>query len=603
MARFKKKFLLPVCLAGVLAGYAGAEWIMPRYFHPTAETKFSPQDLLAVLGKQPTYYRQTVSGNYLAGRHAQNHKDLEKASNYINNVIEKDPDNIGLERHAMVLAMEAGQTAKALSLAKIIHEKESGNLLATLFIALEDIETENYLSATETLNSINEDSVAAFIVPILKLWASAAQGKLDITDIPSNLFYAYHVMLAGNYLNKQPEAVAYTLNAFKNDNSDIRDVEKLGDVLALAGEKETALKLYAALQAKGFTSKDLEEKITFITENKPINSLLNIEKIKNPKEGSALVFYNMAEILFREYSDDSALIFSQMALYLNPTLDKANMVIGEVLARNDRLDDAVTYFEKTKSDSDLYKTSQRQIANLYAEQEKSEEAISILMNIYKQYDDIDSLVQIGDIHRFNEDYKDAAKIYSQVLKTWDKTPEEYWHVLYARGMAYERLGEFKKSETDLQAALDFRPNHPYLLNYLAYSWADQGKRLNESLDMIKKALQLQNDDGYIADSLGWVYYKMAEFEESIPPLEHAAELLPYDATINDHLGDAYWRTGRKLEARFQWRRAFNASEESEAELKTTIEGKIVSGLTALPNTKTMTGSVDTNIQELEEPSL
>ncbi|HPF78333.1 MAG TPA: tetratricopeptide repeat protein, partial [Alphaproteobacteria bacterium] len=159
-------------------------------------------------------------------------------------------------------------------------------------------------------------------------------------------------------------------------------------------------------------------------------------------------------------------------------------------------------------------------------------------------------------------------------------------------------------DADLKAALAFRPNHPYLLNYLGYSWADQGINLEEALDMIKEAAMSKPEDGYIADSLGWVYYKMNDFEAAIPHLEQAVELLPYDATINDHLGDAYWRVGRKMEARFQWRRAANYSEDDEGKLKKEIEEKIVSGLPDLPkNPKTMTGAIIEEIKDKTKPSL
>ena len=123
--------------------------------------------------------------------------------------------------------------------------------------------------------------------------------------------------------------------------------------------------------------------------------------------------------------------------------------------------------------------------------------------------------------------------------------------------------------------------------------------------MIKKATLAKPDDGYIADSLGWAYYKMNELDSALVHLERAVELLPYDATINDHLGDAYWRTGRKLEARFQWRRAINYSEEDEIELKAEIEQKIISGLPDLSedSPKTLTGSIDHDLEEKISPSL
>ncbi len=99
--------------------------------------------------------------------------------------------------------------------------------------------------------------------------------------------------------------------------------------------------------------------------------------------------------------------------------------------------------------------------------------------------------------------------------------------------------------------------------------------LDEALKMIERAVTLRPSDGYITDSLGWVYYMMGSYKESIPYLERAVELLPYDSTINDHLGDAYWFVGRKAEARFQWERAYNYAEDEK--LKATITEKLVKG--------------------------
>lgn len=603
MPFFKNKFFLPICLAGILAGYGAAEWLMPRYFHPTEETRrLTPQDLITALGFQPAYYRQTPSGNYLAGQFAQNHKDWEKASDFIERVLEKEPDNINLQKHAMVLAMEAGKVSRAVSLAEKVLEAEKTNLLAILFIALDNFSNENYLEAVKTLDSVGDNSIAAFIIPILKLWANTAQGTLDIESLDKNFFYAYHAMLAGNYINKRQDSVIFALKTFDLNETDIRDLEKYADLFAYFGETEKAAEIYSALKAKGFTNDRIEKKLARLSKEEPITDLVKVKQALSPKQGAAIVFLDMAEILLREYSDDSAVIFAQMALHLNPELEEGYMVIGNVLMRHKRYEDAIDHFGQVTQE-DLFVSAQQQIADLYAEQGKQKQAIDILMNLYTEKSNIDALIQIGDIYRYKEEYQKSVNTYNQVIDNWDNVPEKYWHVLYARGMSYERLNEFELSEKDLKKALEFRPNHPYLLNYLGYSWADQGINLNESLDMIKKAAQIKPDDGYIADSLGWVYYKMNDFNEAIPHLEKAVELLPYDATINDHLGDAYWRTDRRLEARFQWRRAVNYSQESEAELKTKVEQKLVNGLPGIPEIRTLTGAVEKQIEDSTKPAL
>ena len=115
-----------------------------------------------------------------------------------------------------------------------------------------------------------------------------------------------------------------------------------------------------------------------------------------------------------------------------------------------------------------------------------------------------------------------------------------------------------------------------MLNYLGYSWIDQGINLDDGMRMIKRAVEQRADDGYIVDSLGWAYYRLGNMEEAVKQLERAVELKPEDPTINDHLGDVYWRVGRVLEARFQWSHARDFKPEPEDLVK--IEAKLKSAL-------------------------
>ena len=89
--------------------------------------------------------------------------------------------------------------------------------------------------------------------------------------------------------------------------------------------------------------------------------------------------------------------------------------------------------------------------------------------------------------------------------------------------------------------------------------------------MILRAVEARPDDGFIVDSLGWVYYLTGEYGQAVDALERAVRLEPEDPTINHHLGDAYWRVGRRFEARFQWRHALirvtNPEERSEILMK------------------------------------
>jgi Flp pilus assembly protein TadD len=114
------------------------------------------------------------------------------------------------------------------------------------------------------------------------------------------------------------------------------------------------------------------------------------------------------------------------------------------------------------------------------------------------------------------------------------------------------------------------------MNYLAYTWIEHGVNQDQALDMLHRAVELREDDGYIVDSLGWAYYRRGDFAKAVKYLERAILLEPGEATINDHLGDAFWRVGRQLEARFQWSHALRLKPEEKDVAR--IERKLAVGL-------------------------
>ena len=194
-------------------------------------------------------------------------------------------------------------------------------------------------------------------------------------------------------------------------------------------------------------------------------------------------------------------------------------------------------------------------------------------------DRLEILDALGNIMRARKRYGDAIPYYDQALALITKPERRHWVYFYARGTSYERLKNWDAAEGDLEMALSLYPDQPLILNYLGYSWIDQGRRLKEGMAHIEKAVALKPDDGYIVDSLGWAHYMQGNFNEAVRYLERAVELKPDDAVLNDHLGDALWRVGREREARYQWDQALSLKPEPEDEEK--IRKKLQTGLTGV----------------------
>ncbi len=523
------------------------------------------------------YVRDTQAGNYLAGQFAQYRQDWQTANKYLDKVIALDPANIELQQRAMVLAMQAGDTTRAIGLARKVLEEDNKNLLALLFIGVDQISRQEYDDAVRTLGKMPENGIADFIRPILIAWAQAPEKKIDEDALIANgPLHAYHALLIADYKGKVTEADKYFVNVLAGGIADKHILEMMGDVYARQGKTELAQKIYDTLLSQENAGNVTSSRYRMLREKRD-NATLAVNRIQTPTQGAAEAFYNMARILFQEQSDDSALVFMRLSQFLDPSKEDVKMLIASMMIKTGHIDNAIKLYKSVKPGVPGYPEAQRSAAELLEQEGKTDESIAFLQKNYDTEKDVGYLIQIGDVYRRAERHEEAIKAYDRAVDALGgKVSSDYWNLLYARGMSYERSGNMAKAEQDLEAALEFQPEHPYLLNYLGYSWADQDKKLPKAKELIEKAANLKPEDGYIIDSLGWVYYKMGQYEDAVSELEKAVELVPYDPIINDHLGDALWQVGRKQEARFQWQRAINSSKNEKQ--KTELALKISDGL-------------------------
>jgi tetratricopeptide (TPR) repeat protein len=166
-----------------------------------------------------------------------------------------------------------------------------------------------------------------------------------------------------------------------------------------------------------------------------------------------------------------------------------------------------------------------------------------------------------------EVYIAMAQMYSR-LRRWKEaeaaaadaqrlsdTGEEREYVTFVLGSIYERQKKYELGEQAFKKVLAADPNNAVALNYLGYMLADRGVRLEEALGYIKRAIELDPLNGAYLDSLGWVYFKLGKYDLAEENLRRAGERIANDATIQDHLGDLYHKTGRLKLAAAHWERA------------------------------------------------
>ena len=177
----------------------------------------------------------------------------------------------------------------------------------------------------------------------------------------------------------------------------------------------------------------------------------------------------------------------------------------------------------------------------------------------------------------NEQFEESIKFYTKVIKNIKKRHPLYPKAMDGRGTAYERIGMWSKAEKDFMNSLEASPNQAYVINYLAYSWIEQGIKIEQSLKMLEKANDLKSNDPYIIDSLGWALFKLKKYKDAKKYLQMAVQLMPADPIVNDHYGDVLWKNGNKIQARYYWSYVLNL-EKTEDDMKDSVANKLIAGL-------------------------
>ncbi len=524
---------------------------------------------------------RTLSGSYLIAQHAQFSNDWKTASKYMDKFLSENYDlrtdvKDNYRKRAMILNLGSGNVDSPLYYAKNIQDSDQ-NALSLVLRSVPLIKTGKFKEALVEIERVPSGGIADLIKPIIQNWLMFSVGTPPELSKNISAQELYHLVLAADFYSDSDFLKKIESNRVVKSNLSEDLITNIADIMVRHNLTGRALSIYQGLDFEEGINVGVDSKIEKLKNGEDINSEDLFSGLESSSEGIAMAMLSIGTALLQEGGMDSVRVFANLAIALDPTLSDANILLGYVSMEYKKYDEAIEYFSAAiDSDKENYIEIQMQIANVQESAGFYDEAIETLKEVSDREDSIEVQTQIGDISRNNDDYKAALKAYNKAISMIEEgKDEEYWGLFYSRGISQERLGQWDDAEASLQKALKFEPNHPYILNYLGYSWADKGKNLDEALDMIIKAVNLRPNDGYIVDSLGWVYFKLNKFEDSVQPLERAVELMPEDPTLNDHLGDAYWKVGRKHEARFQWNRALNFAEDDPENLSSVEASEII----------------------------
>jgi tetratricopeptide (TPR) repeat protein len=197
-------------------------------------------------------------------------------------------------------------------------------------------------------------------------------------------------------------------------------------------------------------------------------------------------------------------------------------------------------------------------AELLAEQGRAEEATSQLQSLLSNTPaDREIYLAIAQVYSQTKRFADAEAAARKALELAPRL-EDQQYALFMLGSIFERQRKYDLAEEQFKKVLSSDPLNAAASNYMGYMLADRGVRLEESVSYIKKALELEPNNGAYLDSLGWAYFKMNRFDLAATDLEKAARLISNDPTIHEHLGHLYLQMGRRDLAQQEWERALKA---------------------------------------------
>ena len=232
------------------------------------------------------------------------------------------------------------------------------------------------------------------------------------------------------------------------------------------------------------------------------------------------------------------------------------------------MEKALEHFRLITPESEYYSNVRIHIAYILQGQDKHQEAIATLDKaIVLKKTSPELYLVLASLYESIKEYGKAVEVAKEGLKQDEKNID----LMFRLGVILDKSGDKTSCISQMRKILEIDPDSADTLNYIGYSYAEQGIRLEEALRLIQKALMLEPDNGYIMDSLGWVYYQQGLYHKAIRHLEKAVEFTPHDPTIRDHLGDAYSKIERYERSLKYYEKALSLDHPDEKKLREKVE--------------------------------
>jgi pentatricopeptide repeat protein len=469
-----------------------------------------------------------------------------EASEWLAQYLKAHPDKTGLRMlYAKILLRQKNNT-EAMQQYRLISEQHPDDAAIMLLLAEMYIAADQPDRAEPLLTRILEKDANSYLGHILMARLNQVKGRTD-------------------------EAVTHYQAALQRNWSSDLEME-LGDAYVKAGRHDEAVKLFRELIERDKENEGARVALVhvYLLQKKDGQALAELNRLKSVAEQPQRVDLTIARLYARQKQFDKAINIVEKIL-AKENLSEARYFLAVLQVQQGRLERALKQIRQIESSAPEFADALLLQVRILREQDKLEEAKQLLQ------DQIDGAklrtselyIMLAALHQLEGRDDLSKKVLLQGIEAFPKDED----LLYEYGLMLESDGDHEAALAIMEKIIELKPDHAAALNFVGYSWADTKVNLDQALDYIQRAIELKPENGYIHDSLGWVYYRLGKLDQAIKALETAVKLSPEDAAILEHLGDVYLESGRVREALQRYRKAVKLPTEN-ADDKKRIQEKI-----------------------------
>jgi len=517
---------------------------------------------------------------FLWGSHAEINGHYAEAFEAYEKALICDPYADYVKRKLPILLLKMGENEKAVEWLQQAIKEQPDTIPLYLFLANIFARQSNYTDAIKLYDKVleldpdNEDVQLrlAFLYTYQEEYALAERILKKLLKKNEDNYFA-HFYLARllqktkRYDESGPEyEKAITLNWSKDLAYEI------AHFYTTRKQHEDALRLFSSItQEDPYDERAALSRIQSLLDlSRNDDALTDLEQIRSFSKNKSHIDLITAKILLRgkELVKAKELL---LKLTNNNNNSEPHYLLGLILFQDGKYNSALDHLNLVETKSDIFEESVYLQTRVFKQLDEPTKSIKLLEKYILTPDKRRPLFYalLSSLYQEQKKIPEAIALLKAAILIYPENPQ----LFFEYGLLLERNGKYQQAIFNMEKVIELQPEHAEALNFIGYTWADNDINLNLALDYIKKAVELKPENGYIADSLGWVYFRLGRLEQAETALEYALKLEPKDPHIYDHLGDVYVSLKKNTKALQTYKKAYEmfTSEKKRTKVREKID--------------------------------